>query len=579
MKRTTEVIKRAICYMCIAAGAIFAASCNSSISFSDDDTFESLNDYESSDYPQGTDTWSFDDDTADYDDFEGLQDALASAYSDGRMITVVGNNLKRVNSNDESESGAFYNCKALEKIDLYVATRIKNYSFEDCINLKTADLSSVTVIEKYAFDNCVSLESLSLAIEDELVKIEEYAFNGVDTEQITLTTNLMNSVYINGTTLTLGTVSVTFKEINLVDVDTLDDGYNSLAEYSATNYPTIANTWIIDDVSADLEDFYGLRDALATAYDKGRSISLIAENLTSIPVADLFSDSAFYHCDALVSIKMPLITEIGDNVFRYCSYLETLNVPLVTSVGAYGLSDCRNLTTLIISPLTSVGEYGFYGCLGIETLDLTNTTTLGAYAFHGCTAFTDADIPLITELNPYTFYNCSAITTYDFSAITKIDEYALYGCSSLTSLDLPLLTSISRSGLYNCTGLATLEIPAVTTLGEYALYGCESLTDIYLPLCTDFGAYAIYACTSIKSVYLPLITVLNKYAMAACSSLESVTLALYDKFTSIDYMTFNGTEITETTLTVGSTNAEFISNLDRTLTVGYVSYNFSTILY
>ena len=59
---------------------------------------------------------------------------------------------------------AFYDCTALETVDLPNATKIETYAFSGCSALKSIDMPSVTAIGNYAFQKCTALTEVYLPL-------------------------------------------------------------------------------------------------------------------------------------------------------------------------------------------------------------------------------------------------------------------------------------------------------------------------------------------------------------------------------------------------------------------------------
>ena len=142
---------------------------------------------------------------------------------------------------------------------------------------------------------------------------------------------------------------------------------------------------------------------------------------------------AFYNCDLLASIRLPLgIQKISDDMFTYCRSLTAITIP---------------------AAVTEIGLDAFMSS-GITTITIPSTvTTLGSGAFRYCESLTSMDIQ---------------------ASVTAIpDEFALE--CPLTSLILPnTLKTIGSAAFYRSFGFQVTEltIPAsVTSIGDYAFAG------------------------------------------------------------------------------------------------------------
>ncbi len=374
------------------------------------DNLTELAEYSSTNYPTNSDTWAISDITAKLNTFYGLRDALYAAYDEGRKISLIFPNLKEVPSASGLTNGAFYHCKALvsveipkvtsvgdsafgscsalSSIDLPLVTSVGSSAFAYCSSLSSIDLPLATWIGRSAFSSCAQLATMSLAAGDgvQLSSVNTSAFNNVPTEIITLTLGSANREYVSGNTLTVGSVSETFAKIIIVDSNgNVYDNFNYLADYSSTSYPADSDTWIISDITAMLNTFYGLRDALYAAYDEGREISLIFPNLKEVTSTSSSTNSAFYYCRALVSVEMPKVTSVGDSAFWSCSSLSSIDLPLVTSVGSWAFYSCSSLSSIGLPLVTSVGSSAFSSCSSLSSIYLPLVTWIGRSAFYSCT--------------------------------------------------------------------------------------------------------------------------------------------------------------------------------------------------
>ncbi|MFI3306920.1 MAG: leucine-rich repeat domain-containing protein, partial [Rikenellaceae bacterium] len=230
-------------------------------------TYWTLSKFTSSYYPTPDTTWYISDTEATKDSyFSGLKSALATAYNDGKEITIVFSNLESLVQ--EAFFGwtvltsislpsavtigqyAFYNCSALTSISLPSATEIGADAFNSCSYLTSISLPSATKIGMSAFYTCSKLTSISLPSATEIgmcafhsctalttldlgssgngiISIGEFAFYEIDTEtNVDLTIKISNestTVSVDGNTLKYygeeETISTTFKSITVVDND------------------------------------------------------------------------------------------------------------------------------------------------------------------------------------------------------------------------------------------------------------------------------------------------------------------------------------------------------------------------
>ena len=97
--------------------------------------------------------------------------------------------------------------------------------------------------------------------------------------------------------------------------------------------------------------------------------------------ATITGTNAFYGCENLTTISVPLATTIEIGAFKNCKQLQTINLPLVNTIGAGTFSNCITLKTLSLPTVTHVVDRTFAGCIGLETITLPNVTNIDLYAF------------------------------------------------------------------------------------------------------------------------------------------------------------------------------------------------------
>ncbi len=116
-----------------------------------------ISDISETSYPEG-DEWTFLQNRASEDDFEGLRAAINAKYNDGNgtPTSLIFPNLKTV------PWFAFSNCEGLVGVDMPAATDLNRGAFSHCSALVNVSLPAVTNLGTYVFESCTALESVSL---------------------------------------------------------------------------------------------------------------------------------------------------------------------------------------------------------------------------------------------------------------------------------------------------------------------------------------------------------------------------------------------------------------------------------
>ncbi len=240
-----------------------------------------------------------------------------------------------------------------------------------------------------------------------------------------------------------------------------------LADFSATEYPTEFDRWVIGDKTATTDDFVGLKDALTSISSSGREISLSFPNLEAFPkdALDNYYNSG-YKLNTIVSIEAEVAASIGESAFRSCDALTTVSLPSVTSIGVVACLGCAALTTVSLPAATSIGGYAFLSCAALTTVSLPTATSIGEYAFADCAALTTISLPVAISIEDQTFRSCTALTTVSLPAATSIGSSTFRNCTALTTVSLPAATSIGSSAFRECTALTKLELATESKLED-----------------------------------------------------------------------------------------------------------------
>lgn len=132
----------------------------------------------------------------------------------------------------------------------------------------------------------------------------------------------------------------------------------------------------------------------------------------------------------------------------------------VTAIGDYAFYECEALMSLSM-PLSvkTVGDYAAFGCEKLGSLTIgSNVSAIGQYAFSE-TSLTTIELPL---------------------SVTSIGNYAFANCDKVTYLNTGNgLEQIGRSAFYNCTSLVTATLGVkVNVIGTNAFAGCSMLTTL-----------------------------------------------------------------------------------------------------
>jgi hypothetical protein len=262
---------------------------------------------------------------------------------------------------------------------------------------------------------------------------------------------------------------------------------------------------------------------------------------------------AFYSCDSLVSVNLPVATSIGDSAFYWCMGLESVSLPAATFIGGSAFGACYNLVSVDLPVATSIGDLAFVWCDSLTLVALPVATSIGNEAFAVCDSLESVALPAATSISYAAFSGCDSLVSVSLPVATSIGDSAFYWCKSLTSIALPVAISIGERAFEGCESLASIALPAATSIGNEA-FASSSLVSVSLPAATSIGDSAFYKCASLASVSLPAATSIGGWAFGDCNSLASVNLPA--SLMTIDGNVFSGC-VNLTTITVDPANPAF----------------------
>ena len=210
---------------------------------------------------------------------------------------------------------AFYDCSALESVEMPAVTTIGDWAFGDCSALESVSIPVATTIGNSAFYDCYYLGSVDMP---SVTTIGDYAFSGCDdlkSKSMPAVTTIGSGAFSGCNALT----SVSMPEVTTIGYGAFDscDGLKSIYMPSVTT---------IDEYA-----FYNCS-------------SLIAVFMPSVTT---IGEYAFYDCSALTSVSMPSVTTIGVRAFWYCSALTSVDIPAsIKTIGIGAFEECSSLTSV-----------------------------------------------------------------------------------------------------------------------------------------------------------------------------------------------------------------------------------------
>ena len=402
------------------------------------------------------------------------------------------------------EYGAFYNCSSLKKITFSGENNviiINQHAFEGCDLEGTIDLSAACVISDYAFAGNRDLEGIVTG--DALLSISQYAFAGCKSlKDVTITSKLVKY----GAYAFTGCESLTSFEVNALvlpegmfyECDNLASvvigaAVNEIGEFAFRD--TAVNSFEIKEGNKAYQ--IGKKNYILSA--DGKTLAVVAPTFTGAFTADDIGGTA--------------VTAIGGGAFSHNDTVTSVNLPQVTVLGDYAFGSSDEIAKVTLGNLTSIGEYAFFET-SITTLPaFTKDTKIGRYAF-AFTNITSVTIPDGMEVAEGVFSECDKLVTVkvgnnvilgkyafgmDKDSIFKVKHYDKGGeryfyyvfASSLQNVTIGDNVVIGETAFTNAASLKKVTLGKGAKLGKMAFYNNASLAEIDLSKVLEIGEYAL----------------------------------------------------------------------------------------
>ena len=449
------------------------------------------------------------------------------------------------------EYGAFYNCSSLKKITFSGENNviiINQHAFEGCNLQGTIDLSAACVISDYAFAGNRNLEGIVTG--DPLLSISQYAFAGCrKLKDVTITSELvkygayaftgcesLESFYVNALVLPEG---MFYQADNLKNV-TIGPDVNEIGEFAFRE--TAVDSFEVKEGNKAYK--VGKQNYVISA--DGKTLVAVAPTLTGTFSADNLGGAT--------------VTTIGSGAFSHNAVLTAVNLPAVTVVGDYGFGSSESLASITLGDLTSIGEYAFFET-AITTLPaFTKDTKIGRYAF-AFTDITSVTVPDGMEVAEGVFSECDKLTTVVVGNDVVLGKYA-FGMDKDSTFKVSHFDRDGERYFYYTfsSSLQNVTIGDNVTIGETAFTNAASLKKVTLGKGAKLGKMAFYNNASLVDIDLSQVVEIGDYALSGdvyytCLD-DAMTVAAIDKEGRYMY-TYHAPAIKEANLTSATTIGEY----------------------
>ncbi len=405
------------------------------------------------------------------------------------------------------EYGAFFGCSSLKKVTFSGENNviiINQHAFEGCALEGTIDLSAACVISDYAFAGNTKLEGVTTG--DALLSISQYAFAGCKKlKDVTITAGLvkygaysftgcesLTSFEVNALVLPEGM----FHKCNSLETVTIGTAVNEIGEFAFRK--TNVSKFVVKEGNK--------------AYQAGeKNYILSTDGKTLVAVAPTVSGTF----DA-EDIGGAVVTTIGTGAFSHNREIREVNLPQVTVLGDYAFGSEEmdpSVEKVTLGKLTTIGEYAFFATNITALPAFTKDTKIGRYAF-AFTDITSVTIPDGMEVAEGVFSECFSLTTVTIGNNVTLGKYAFgmnkerivkYGfydedgeryfypvfTSPLESVTIGDNAVIGETAFTNATNLKKVTLGKGAKLGKMAFYNNYCLEEIDLSQVLEIGDYAL----------------------------------------------------------------------------------------
>ncbi|MBQ9848636.1 MAG: leucine-rich repeat protein [Clostridia bacterium] len=402
------------------------------------------------------------------------------------------------------EYGAFLGCVSLKKITFSGENNliiVNQNAFENCDLRGTLDLSSVCVVSDYAFAGNQKLNSVILP--ESLLSVGQYAFAGCKS---------LKSVTVKAQKVKYGAYAFT--------------GCKALKEFTVNSAVLPEGMFYECDemekvvVGADVKDI----GAFAFRDTKISKIEIASGNKTY----KNFSYSCVLSADGtrLVAVAPAVegeftadkcgngVTAIGKGAFSHNQKITSVVLPNVTSVGDYGLASNKNLASVTLGKLESIGSYGFFESSITELPNVSAETSIGKYAF-SYTMLTSVNVPDGAVIEEGVFSECLKLSEIVIGNGVTIGKYAFGINKDQAFKVITYYEGEQKLFKYEFSSpLTSLTIGNDSVIGENAFSNAASLEAVTLGDNADIGKMAFYNTSSLKSIDLSKAKKIGDYALS-----------------------------------------------------------------
>ena len=456
-------------------------------------------------------------------------------------------NMKAIGTAYDS---AFEGCVSLASVDLTGLHVSGQNVFKDCVSLAVVETDKYTAIGKGMFRNCKGLTSL--AIRSAIVGANAFEncteLTFVRFEQAEEEVVIDSDAFLNS-----GLKSVVFAPDCVVRA--IGDRAFANTSLTSFSFPEGLVKWGANVFAGTIT----LKEITLPASFNLSEIKLAGALFCDIMVntaensAYVISDGVLYNADKTIllavlgdtaSVNIPsTVTTIYDYAFAG-SKVTAVTIPSsVTTVGNGAFKDSRleSISFAADANLSVVADEAFYGSRLTEIVLPASVEKIGNYAF-ASTLLREVSFSG-DSIGAYAFANCKYLETLTLgNSVSALGDYAFLNCSSLTAVTLPAVKTMGMGAFMNASALTKAVFgDDAETVGTYTFYGANALQEVTVGgKTTAIGTYAFYRCSSLTEVDLKGAVEIGAYAFGECNKLSDIDLSKVVTVEDLAFYNCNG---------------------------------------
>lgn len=373
----------------------------------------------------------------------------------------------------------FKNCYNLSNIILNDSLKnIDNNAFYNCISLKDINLeNNIEYLGASIFEGINKLDKITIG--KNVLTILPKAFYGTEIKEILIDKENSNYILENNIIYSSDYKSVLYCLSSYNGNLVLNDNIERIEDYAFYGCKNIESIIFSNNINyvgysafencSNLENIKFKESKNYIIYDKAFKNCNNLKNVTFDVGLKSILNNAFENCVKLETVNFKISTQkdisnlenIGSSSFKNCKTLNSFVMPdTVYSIGNEIFSDCKNLKHVDLSARINLIPYKmFFNNINLNKVVATSQIDkIEDYAFYGCENLINiSTLNDAKELGFAAFKNCKNINNISFNNIEILNEEVFYGCEKLINISINNIKELKRD-CFSYSGLIKFNI-------------------------------------------------------------------------------------------------------------------------